>query len=103
MATWVKCAKASDVAAGTLREVPCGNRTVCLANVNGTIHAIDNVCSHAEASLADGALIGTMVECPLHGAQFDVTSGACTQLPATEPVASYPVKVEENEVYVDIG
>lgn len=103
MANWVKCARASDLSEGTMCGVQVGEQPICLSHVNGKFYAISDICSHAEALLSDGTLMGNCVECPLHGAQFDVTTGAVKQLPATEPVASYPVKVEDNEIYVDIG
>lgn len=103
MANWVKFGKASLIADGMLQGKEFGDVRVCVAKVNGACYAIGDVCTHAEGYLSDGELIGVTVECPLHGAQFDVTTGAVKQMPATEPVATYPVKIEDDELYVDLG
>jgi 3-phenylpropionate/trans-cinnamate dioxygenase ferredoxin subunit len=66
------------------------------------VFALGDRCSHAEASLADGLVSAGTVECPRHGAVFDLRSGAALTMPATRPVPAYPVEVEGDEVYVDV-
>jgi len=62
--------------------------------------AIQNRCSHAEASLSEGEVYDCKVECPLHGAEFDLKTGEALTLPATKPVATYTTEVNENSVLV---
>ena len=75
---------------------------VALAEVDGEVYAIGDLCTHAGCSIAKGGLEGTTVTCPCHGSQFDVTNGAVVRGPATDPVPSYRVKVEKGVVYVEI-
>ena len=65
-------------------------------------YAIYDECSHAAIPLSEGDVEGTEIECWLHGSRFDLRTGKPTGLPATEPVAIYPVKVEGDEVLVDV-
>ena len=75
---------------------------ITLANVAGTLFAIDDTCTHRGCSLGDGKLDGSTVQCACHGSRFDVTSGAVVRGPAKEPVRSYPVRVADGEVQVDL-
>ncbi len=75
---------------------------VTLANVAGTLFAIDDTCTHRGCSLGDGKLDGSTVQCACHGSRFDVTSGAVVRGPAEDPVRSYPVHVANGEVQVDL-
>ena len=75
---------------------------ITLANVAGTVYAIDDTCSHRGCSLGDGKLDGSTIQCACHGSRFDVTSGAVVRGPAEDPVRSYPVHVANGEVQVDL-
>jgi len=75
---------------------------ITLANVAGTLFAIDDTCTHRGCSLGDGKLDGSTVQCACHGSRFDVTSGAVVRGPAEDPVRSYPVQVANGEVQVDL-
>jgi 3-phenylpropionate/trans-cinnamate dioxygenase ferredoxin component len=75
---------------------------ITLANVAGTLFAIDDRCTHRGCSLGDGKLDGSTVQCACHGSRFDVTSGAVVHGPAEDPVRSYPVTVANGEVRVDL-
>ncbi len=97
MARLVRVAEMKDVAAGAAVAVDL----VALFNVEGAVHAIDDACTHAGGSLADGELEGTVVTCPLHGARFDVTSGEVLEPPVAENVRRYPVHVEEGDIKID--
>ncbi|GDY29677.1 bifunctional 3-phenylpropionate/cinnamic acid dioxygenase ferredoxin subunit [Gandjariella thermophila] len=74
---------------------------IAVFNVDGALYAIDDTCTHQDASLADGWLEGCFVECPLHAASFDLRTGMPTCLPAKRPVNVYPVHVYDGVVYVD--
>ncbi len=87
---------------GTGKAFTVATRRLAVFNVDGKIFAIDDVCSHDGASLAEGTLDGTTVTCPWHGAEFDVTSGKVLCSPATENVTSYPVFVNGNAIEVEL-
>ncbi len=69
---------------------------------DGSLHAVDDTCSHAEVSLSEGEVDGCTIECWLHGSRFDLRSGEPTGLPATRPIAVYRVAVEDDVVLVDL-
>lgn len=75
---------------------------LCVTKVDGEIFAIDDTCTHAEVSLSEGEREGHVVECFLHGARFDLRSGAVLTPPATQPVKSYPTRIEGDDVFVEI-
>jgi 3-phenylpropionate/trans-cinnamate dioxygenase ferredoxin component len=94
-------ASEADVEPGSLQRVVVGGAAVCLARTeSGDWFAIADVCSHEEYSLSEGDLWGQEVECPMHGSRFDLLTGHPDQLPATEPVKTYPVVVEAGQAYV---
>jgi 3-phenylpropionate/trans-cinnamate dioxygenase ferredoxin component len=68
----------------------------------GEIHAIDDTCSHANVSLSEGDVEDTAIECWLHGSRFDLRSGKPIGLPATTPIAVYPVKIDGGDVFVSV-
>ena len=102
MSGFVKVAGAAEVAEGELKAFDVGGTRVAVANVGGTFHAFDDVCTHLQCSLAQGDLEGTVVTCFCHGSQFDVTTGAVLRGPAQEPVRSYAARVEDDAVQVEI-
>ncbi|PFG19465.1 non-heme iron oxygenase ferredoxin subunit [Serinibacter salmoneus] len=69
---------------------------------DGSVYALDDECSHGRASLGEGDVEGNGVECWKHGSIFDVTTGRPMNLPATKPVATYPVTIEGELVLVDV-
>jgi 3-phenylpropionate/trans-cinnamate dioxygenase ferredoxin subunit len=90
---------------GSLRvELP--DVDIAVVNFEGEIFAIEDVCSHAEVALTDGEVEefngAPTIECALHGSCFDLRTGEPTNLPATEPVPVYPVRVEGDDVLVDV-
>ena len=101
MAERVKVAEVSDVAPGEMRAVEAAGRSIALANVEGTIYAIDNACLHRGGPLGEGDLDGTAVICPWHGWRWDVRTGKNANNPAIA-VACLPVTVEGGAVYVDV-
>lgn len=100
MAEFVTVGSAADVREGEMRPFEVGGRRVTVARVGQTYHAFDDVCTHQQCSLAEGDLEGATVTCFCHGSQFDVTSGAVLHPPATEPVRSYPVRVEGDSLQI---
>jgi 3-phenylpropionate/trans-cinnamate dioxygenase ferredoxin component len=94
----------------TIDQIPDGGglrvdlqgHSVALFKVGSDVYAIGDRCSHAEASLSEGELFDDEVECPLHGAVFDVTSGKPKSLPATAPVPTFVVEVEGEDVLLEV-
>jgi 3-phenylpropionate/trans-cinnamate dioxygenase ferredoxin subunit len=75
---------------------------VCLARSGNEIFAINDVCSHADVSLSEGEVEDGHIECWLHGSTFDLRTGKPTALPATKPVATYPVTIEGDDVFIQL-
>src|SRR5260370_2349751 len=92
----------SDLAPGETRRIRLGEEAIALYNCGGAIYATDDTCSHEEASLSDGWLEDCEITCPLHGAIFDVTTGEPQCLPATKPIRTYPVRIEGEDVFVEV-
>ena len=82
--------------------VTVGDLDVAIAQDGGEYFAIQNECSHAAVALSEGEVEECTVECWLHGSRFDLRTGKPTGLPATEPVATFPVEVRGTDVYVDV-
>lgn len=102
MAEWVKVAAVADVGPGQKKAIDLDGVAVLLFNVNGQYYAIEDVCTHDGAPLASGRFNGTYISCPRHGARFDVCTGKALTMPAVEPVETYPVKVEGNDILVEV-
>lgn len=102
MSTFYTALKADELAPGQMKCVIIQGHRIALYNVDGTVYATDDTCSHAEYSLTEGELEGHVVKCPKHGAKFDVTTGQALCLPAWAPVETYEVKVENGEIKVAI-
>lgn len=102
MAELVTVAKISEVGAGQAKAVDVKGQTIALFNVGGTFYAIEDTCTHVGGPLSEGEVQGTAVTCPWHGAQFDVTSGKVLGPPAAEGVKSYPVRVEGDEIKLEV-
>lgn len=86
---------------GQIREVVVNGRAVLLCNVDGELYALQKNCTHAGVPLGGGRLRGHRLECPLHGAVFDVRSGAVLSPPARKPLDVYPVEREGSEILVE--
>ena len=99
---WIKVAKTSDISDGEIRTFTVEEKKVAIARIGSEFFAIDDVCSHAQCSLGEGTLIDHEVECPCHGSRFDVTDGSVRFLPATQPVNTYKIKLEEEDVFVEL-
>ena len=103
MGQFVSVAKVSETPPGTISVHEAAGKRIALCNVNGRFYAIDDVCTHDGGPLDQGELEGELVECPRHGAKFNVTTGKPVILPAVVPVKTYAVQVEGDDVKVDVG
>ncbi len=97
---FVTVAKTGDLAPGEMTYVDVRNTAVCLINLNGEYHAINDTCTHADASLSDGTIEGDILECPLHGGCFDIRTGAPAAMPVVTPIEVYQVRVVDDTVQV---
>jgi len=93
----------ADLAAGQMRCAEVGAVSVLIVHTKeGQLHAVNNICSHAYARMDEGRLRGNRLICPLHGASFDVRTGAVLGAPANAPLPSYPVRVVDGQVEVQV-
>lgn len=102
MADFVKAARTDEINPGQARLIDVKGKQIALFDVNGEFFAIDNMCTHEEASLAEGEISGHEVTCPLHGAKFDVRTGEVLGPPAYDDVVRYAVRVMGNDIEVDV-
>jgi 3-phenylpropionate/trans-cinnamate dioxygenase ferredoxin component len=100
--SFVRACATSDVAPGTAVAVSVDGVEVAVVRDGDDWYAIYDECSHAAIALSEGDVEGNEVECWLHGSRFDLRTGKPTGLPATEPVAIYPVQVDGDDVLVDV-
>jgi 3-phenylpropionate/trans-cinnamate dioxygenase ferredoxin component len=101
----VEVGKTSDIPEGEARRFVLEGVQVAVANLGeGRLYAIDDVCSHAEASLSEGEVDvdDETIECPRHGSVFDLLTGQPRSLPATVPMRTYPVKVEGDTILIEL-
>lgn len=100
--TWFKTIPAAAVEQDGVARAQAGGQRVALYAVEGQYFATSDVCTHGQAFLSDGYLDGHLIECPLHQGLFDVRTGAAAGAPCTVPVRSFPVKIEDGILYVQI-
>jgi len=102
MAGWLTAGREGDLGPGQVKVIQSGRTRLALCNVDGKLFCIDDVCTHDGGSLDQGELDGNEIECPRHGARFDVTSGRATCMPAVLPVKTHPVRVVDGEIQVQV-
>ena len=100
---WATVAQLSDLAEGEVLGVELGDKQIALYNVGGTIHATDNICTHAFALLSDGWLDGDVIECPLHAGRFNVCTGKALGPPVEQDIPVFEVRVVGNDIQVKAG
>jgi len=94
--------KSIDFVDGTKKRVMAGDLALMLIKVEGKLYATADACSHNKASLSGGKIDGFCIECPWHGAKFDVRDGKVMALPAAVPIKTYKVAIEGVEIWVEI-
>jgi 3-phenylpropionate/trans-cinnamate dioxygenase ferredoxin subunit len=95
-------AAAADIPPGEVRVFESDFDHVAVCNVDGAFYAIEDLCTHDDGPLGEGTLDGCAILCPRHGALFDVRSGAVLRAPAVTPVRTYPLKVEDGQILVEL-
>jgi 3-phenylpropionate/trans-cinnamate dioxygenase ferredoxin subunit len=105
MPGFVKVAAVQDIPENETRAFEYDGRRIAVYNVGGRLYATTDICSHAYAELSEGFLDtdDCTIECPLHGSRFDIRTGAVLSLPAFEPIAVYPVRIQGEDVMVEVG
>jgi 3-phenylpropionate/trans-cinnamate dioxygenase ferredoxin subunit len=99
---YVKVCELSDIPPGTMYPADVRGASLMIVNAEGTLFAVDRICTHATADLSTGFLSDSEVTCPLHLSRFNVTDGKVLSPPATEPLRTYELKVEGSGVYVQV-
>jgi 3-phenylpropionate/trans-cinnamate dioxygenase ferredoxin subunit len=101
--TSVRIGQTGEVACGQLRRYEVDGVALCVAHAeDGKFYAVDDRCTHESVELSGGYLIGTEVECPMHGSRFDLITGEVCGLPADEPTKAYEVRVIGDHLVVEI-
>lgn len=99
---FIAVGKAGELPQGTMRRVDVRGRRILLVNVDGRVCAVDDTCTHEDASLSTGVLKGELVKCPLHGSRFNVCTGKALEEPAEEDLRTYPVRLEGGHILIGL-
>ncbi len=102
LSEWIKACNLEQVKEGQLFGLTINDKKILLANLKGKIHATDLICTHANADLSTGFLSEEGVRCPLHLSVFNLEDGKPQNLPAETALNVYNVKIDNNEVYVEV-
>lgn len=102
MAQFVKVAKKSELPERGGLCVEVEGRRIALFQLDGEVYAIDDLCTHEQAPLSEGEVEQGQVECPWHGAAFDLKTGECTAPPADDDVSTYPTRVVGEDIEVEL-
>ena len=97
---YVSVARVGDIPEGGVKVVRVEDQSIAIFRIDGQYYALDDVCTHDGGPLAEGVIEGEQIECPRHGARFNIKTGAVLCLPATAPVGTYAVRVEGDEIQV---
>jgi len=102
VARYVTLAQTAEIGPGEREVFDVDGLWIAVFNVGGQYYAIEDVCTHDGGPLAEGEVYGYEIECPRHGARFDLRTGAVTRMPAVIPVPWYPVRVADGEIQVEL-
>ena len=99
---WHLVAKTDEVREDEPKAVQVGNQYIAIYRVDGKFYATDDICTHEFASLCEGFIDGDIIECPLHAGQFHIPTGKAMSPPVTEDLKTFAVKVEGDDLYVEV-
>lgn len=102
MGNWVKACNEDEVKAGQLFSFDHQEKKILVANLDGNLYATDRICTHEEADLSTGFLSKEGVRCPLHLSVFNLENGASLNPPAEKSLKTYNVKIDSNEIFVEV-
>jgi 3-phenylpropionate/trans-cinnamate dioxygenase ferredoxin subunit len=100
MSDWITVAKLDELRSGQQKTVDVDGVRVVLINLGGEHYAIEDLCSHDGAQLDGGCIEGEEIVCPRHGAHFSIKTGAALSPPAFEPIATFPVRIQDGVVQI---
>jgi naphthalene 1,2-dioxygenase ferredoxin component len=100
---WIVAAARDALREDDVVAVTVAGREVALYLIDGAPYATDNLCTHGNARLSEGFVLGDCIECPLHQGQFDIRTGQPLCAPVTEPIRVYPARYAGENVEIDIG
>ncbi len=95
-------AKTTEIPVDEAKRVIIGEQQMAIFNLDGTFYATDDICTHAFASLAEGYIEDGCVECPLHAGVFDIKTGKAQGVPVVEDIKTFPVRIEGENIYVEV-
>lgn len=98
MSEWIEVATLEELPLGSMKRVEIEGHRYLVANANGSYYAVDELCSHEDVSLYLGCIQGDNIKCSLHGSRFSLKTGQPLEDPATEPLSTYPVKLNGNKI-----
>ena len=99
MSDWVTVARVGEIAPGEWRVADLDDTPIAVFNLDGQYYAIADVCTHDAGQLTGGTVEGDVIVCPRHGARFDLRTGAALCPPAYEPIAKFPLRIENDAVF----
>jgi len=103
MMSWIRALSAEELPIGQTRlSLLDGERVVLCRVSDGEVYAIEDSCSHDDGPLGEGKLEEDVIECPRHGARFDVRTGAAVRMPAATPIETYPARISDGWIEVDL-
>ena len=102
LGTLIRVGALSEIPPGTMKGIEHEGKRILVVNLDGQLHACDGTCTHEEADLSTGFLIGEEITCPLHLSRFNLLTGEAVNPPAEKPLPNYKVKVENGEIFVDL-
>lgn len=100
MSDWTDVAEADQLKPGDYRIVDIDDVEIAVINCDGHVYAIEDVCTHDGGVLTGGEIDGCEIQCPRHGARFNIETGEALSAPAYEPIATFPVRIEGGMVQV---
>lgn len=99
MNDWIRVCTTAELLPGEYQNVYDGDTPIAVFNIDGELYAIEDLCTHDGGELTGGSIVGFEIECPRHGARFDIRTGAVLCPPAYEPTAKFPVMIDDGVVY----
>ena len=103
MSNWIHVCPSNEIDEEDLIRWDYNDHTYAIYNTTKGFFATDGLCTHEEQGLEDGLIIDCVIECPLHGGRFDICTGEALSAPVIDDLQTYPVKVEDGQVYIQIG
>jgi 3-phenylpropionate/trans-cinnamate dioxygenase ferredoxin subunit len=102
MGNWQRLCSVSEISIGEMRSFLLDSQRILLVNLDGKFHAVDGTCTHEEADLGGGFLLGEEVTCPLHLSRFNLRTGEVLSPPATQPLRVFNLKIQDSGIFVEV-